>query len=364
MNIKPVLFTTGMLASALHGPAAHAEAAGPVAEDRFQRSSVPLSTLAIDLGEKPSPPARAAAGPASNAVAVPAVLLSQQPLPAALPQGLEHIEGNRFWTDTLPGQGFDLKALRQAVFFSMQLQGARAEDALLAAGAALVLGTPSIYVVEDRKQLPWFLREADVSFPHQVKVLAPSQVESELPQAAVALRPEPPLLQGRLPGPADSFIGCLMSGLSEEQYQQGGSHLRAIAQSMKDHGGVESPFCEGIAVKSTNSFGTPAHSLLMDLEAVQNSRHCVFYVFDSQSRPSGMWVELGAALALEKPSVLLTPSLEALPPVLRQQPWPENLQVVVYDSHEALMRQLQDPQQAPALVRPTPAGIRSAPAGE
>ena len=352
MKIQPALLTTGALASALSGTPAKVPAeTPPVIVDQVQVGAVP-DTLA-------SPPARPAppeVQPPTSAVlgreAVPAVLLSQQPLPAGLPQGLDHLEGNRYWADTRLGQGFDLQGLRQADFFSMQLQGAKAEDALLAAGAALVLGTPSVYVVEDRKQLPWFLREADTSFPQQVKVLKPSEVVGELPLAAATLKAEAPRLEGRLPQPADSFIGCLMSGLSEEQYQQGGSHLRAIAQSMKDYGAVQSPFCEGIAVKSTSSFGTPAHSLLMDLEAVQNSRHCVFYVFDKQSRPSGMWVELGAALALEKPSVLLTPSLEALPPVLRKQPWPENLRVVVYDSHDELVRQLQDPQSAPSLVRP------------
>lgn len=234
----------------------------------------------------------------------------------------------------------------------MQLHGAQAEDALLAAGAALVIGTPSLYVVEDRKQLPWFLREADLSFPQQVKVLKPSQMAEEWPGAAAQLRAARPHLEGRLSEATDSFIGCLMSGLSEEQYQLGRSHLFAIAESMKACSGVESPFCEGLAVKNTQSFGTPAHSLLMDLEAVQQSKHCVFYVFDRKSRPSGMWVELGAALALEKPSVLLTPSLGALPPVLQRPPWPENLRVVVYDSHEGLIQQLQDPARAEFLVRP------------
>lgn len=288
----------------------------------------------------------------AEAPRLPSFVLSQASLPPGLPQGLEQIQGNRFWTNTRPGQGFDLQALRQADFFFMQLQGARAEDALLAAGAALVLGTPSVYVVEDRNQLPWFLREADLSFPQQVKVVRPSEVAGEWPRAGAQLRSQRPRLEGRLPQGVDSFLGCLMSGLSQEQYQQGGSHLRAIAESMKAYGGVERPFCEGIAVKSIHSFGTPSHSLLMDLEAVQASKHCVFYLFDGQSRPSGMWVELGAALALEKPSVLLTPSLEALPPVLQQQPWPQHLRVVVYPGHEELLRQLQDPVRARSLVCP------------
>ncbi len=278
--------------------------------------------------------------------AVPPPGNSQQ---AGFPEEFSQREANRFWIDNRPGQGFDLEALGKAGTFLMQLHGAGAEDALLAAGAALVLGIPSIYVVEERKQLPWFLTEADASFPHQVRVFKPSELGAGLPQAA-ELRAQAPQLDGELPQVSDSFLGCLMSGLSEEQYQEGARHLRAIAESLRAYGGVENPFCEGIAVKSTNTFGIPAQALRADLAAVQTAKYCVFYVHDRKARPSGMWVELGAALALGKPSVLLTPGLEALPPVLRQSPWPDNLRVVLYESHAELLRQLQDPEAARSLL--------------
>lgn len=44
---------------------------------------------------------------------------------------------------------------------------------------------------------------------------------------------------------------------------------------------------------------------------------CYHLLYDGQSRPSGMWVELGAALGWEKDCLLLTPRREALPPSLR-----------------------------------------------
>ena len=58
---------------------------------------------------------------------------------------------------------------------------------------------------------------------------------------------------------------------------------------------------------------------------------------------------MGAALAWNKPTVLLTPSLEALPPALRLPQ--RNLRVVVYQTHQHLLRQLQG-DDARALVVP------------
>ena len=61
-----------------------------------------------------------------------------------------------------------------------------------------------------------------------------------------------------------------------------------------------------------------------------------------------MWVEMGAALAWGKPSVLPTPSLEAIPPALRQPQ--KGLRVVVYQDHTHLLHQLQGGDAASLVV--------------
>lgn len=214
--------------------------------------------------------------------------------------------------------------------FAMHLDKPRAADALVAAGAALAQGVPSLYLVPDRSQLPWFLREADLVYPGQVAILeGPRPLGLE---AAVHLL-EPRSHQGSEKR-VDTFIGCLMSGLTPEQYAEGQEHLRAIDRAL----GGEHNFCEGLAVASTDSFDRPRDSLAMDMEALQASRSCVFYQYDASHRPSGMWVELGAALALDKPCLLLTPDLGSIPPCLRQGA--PNLTIRCYDSHEELLASL------------------------
>lgn len=96
-----------------------------------------------------------------------------------------------------------------------------------------------------------------------------------------------------------------MSGLSESQYTEGRSHLMAIDEALRTQLGAKKTHCEGIMVASTNSFGTPKESLAMDVEAIRNSNRSVFYLFDGEPRPSGMWVEAGVALGLEKPCTFL-----------------------------------------------------------
>jgi len=188
---------------------------------------------------------------------------------------------------------------------------ARVRDALVAAGVALAAGVPSLYLGPTRKDLPWFLREADQSYPGQIAVL-----EGKEPLAladTVALLAERP--HQALPAPTrqiDNFIGCLMSGLSEQQYAEGRSHLQAIDQALGPNN-----YCEGIKVATTNGFDTPKDSLCLDVDMVRSSRNAYFYVYDGQSRPSGMWVELGVALAQGLPCRVLHPSEDSLPPALR-----------------------------------------------
>src|SRR5262249_19509694 len=138
----------------------------------------------------------------------------------------------------------------------------------------------------------------------------------------------------------DTFIGCLMSGLSETQYQEGRSHLQAIDGVLREKLASQHNVCEGIQVASTTSFGTPRESLLADLQAVRGSDRCVFYMYDGQPRPSGMGVEAGAAIAANKPSTFLVPDRAALPPALRAVPLPSNVRIVEYGTHENLLAKL------------------------
>lgn len=241
-----------------------------------------------------------------------------------------------------------LDSMKTASHFSVRMESPKADDSLVAAGVAIARGIPSVYVVPERKHLPWFLREADQTYPGTVKII-------EEPNAAAVegrLRAEKEGLFGAraaLPpqsGEPTTFIGCLMSGLSEEQYTEGRSHLMAIDEALRTQLGAEKTHCEGIMVASTNSFGTPKESLAMDVEAIRNSDRCVFYLYDGAPRPSGMWVEAGVALGLEKPCTFLVPSEDALPPCLKSGARPEHVRVVVYPSHDALKAGLSSDAQA------------------
>lgn len=233
--------------------------------------------------------------------------------------------------------GVDVSALRACAGFTMRLQSPRADDVLVAAGVALAAGRPSVYLVQKRDELPWFLREADDCFAGQVAIL---DVADALPRLrALNLRPH---ASGASNGPRwDAFIGCIMSGLTETEYAEARGHLQAIDAALRKLGCAHN-FCEGIRVTDPSQFDRPRDALPRDLSAVHDSRRCVFYVYDAQPRPSGMWVEAGAALAAGKRCTFLVPDRRALPPCLRGARLPRGVRVIVFGSARNLMRALQD----------------------
>lgn len=216
---------------------------------------------------------------------------------------------------------------------AIRLEKPGAEDALLATGMALATGRPTVLIAPSRKDLPWFLREADLSYPGQVFVVEGKEG---------ATQAEVEGLKGvEIDGKRDydTFIGCLMSGLSEEQYAEGRSHLLAINETLAGRLDSKNNYCEGISVGSVGTFGTPRESLLVDLEAVKGAKNCVFYQYDDASRPSGMWVELGAALAWGKPCTLFCPNLNGVPDAIKKGL--SQLKVVEYGSHQEMLAGLQ-----------------------
>ena len=236
---------------------------------------------------------------------------------AQIPQRNQWMAGNA------PTRQLTPQNLAQSDYVSLSLENPGAEDALLAAGMALAQGKPTVLSAPDRKHLPWFLREADLSYPSQVTVTqaaTPVQVQSN-----------PAIIESDQK--FDTFIGCLMSGLTKEQYAEGRGHLQQINGAL---GG--SNYCEGISVGSTDTFGTPKESLVADLAAVKSADRCVFYQYDNNSRPSGMWVELGAALAWGKECTLLTPDLNGVPPAVKEGI--PGLKVVQYGQHDQLLAAL------------------------
>lgn len=236
------------------------------------------------------------------------------------------------WAVARGPRKLDAETIGQSDYVTVHLEKPAAEDALLAAGMALAKGRPTVLSAPERSHLPWFLQEADLAYPSRVLVVSGAPEQS----AVAGLRAETP------PEPAkkfDTFIGCLMSGLSKEQYAEGRSHLLALHETLGRELQSPSNYCEGIAVGSTDSFGSKKDSLIVDLDAVQGSDQCVFYQYDNASRPSGMWVELGAALAWNKPCTLLTPDLNGVPPAVRQGI--PQLKIVQYGSHEEMLQILQ-----------------------
>ncbi|MFN8607789.1 MAG: hypothetical protein U0931_09665 [Vulcanimicrobiota bacterium] len=265
--------------------------------------------------------------------------------PLSLSQVVEEARGglyNRFWLDGVEAEdGFSLQQLRNCQWLAVQLDHPQADDALLAAGAALALNKNSLYLVLERGQLPYFLRQADKVRQGQVLIPGPNDTVTQftpLKEASLTLDK-----------PNDSFIGSLMSNLNNFEYGEARLHLQAIREAMVRAGGNSAPYCEALNVAKAADFDSPAKALAQDLAALKGARNCVFYLYDGRSRPSGIWVEVGAALAWGKPSVLLTPSLEALPPALRQPQ--AGLRVVVYQTHQHLLHQLQGADAA-ALVVP------------
>ena len=246
--------------------------------------------------------------------------------------------------------GVDVEAIARAPVFSMYLSGPGAADALVAAGVALAHDVPSIYLCHSRKDLPWFLREADQSHPGRVQILEAATVDG----LASALHALEPSTFTRAPAAADApplhtFIGCLMTGLSEAQYTEGRAQLLAIHTTLSERLGSPNNHCEGIMVASTSSFGTPKESLLMDERAIRGAERCIFYQYDDASRPSGMWVEAGIALGLGKPSTFLVPNLGGTPPGLSALAGP-SVELVTYGDHAALATLLAE---RPAALLPS-----------
>jgi len=277
---------------------------------------------------------------------------AQGPLSAHVDAVSKALQQDRFTPNTwmqgtgAPRQGLDIPALRTCSGFTMRLQAPHAEDALVAAGVALSAGRPSIYLVSQRNDLPWFLREVDRSYPRQVAVVEAADAKSALDK----LR----LLEGQSNVPAsepqcDTLIGCIMSGLSDTQYAEARHHLQAIDEALVRMGS-KTNFCEGIRITAPTNFETPREALPRDLSAVRNSGRCVFYVYDGQSRPSGMWVEAGCAIGLGKRCTLLIPDRACLPPCLRGSALPPNVRVVVFGSHENLLDTLKN--KADRLLEP------------
>lgn len=264
--------------------------------------------------------------------------------PLNLSQVVEEGRGglyNRFWLDGVEAEdGFSLEQVKNCQWLGLQLDHPQAVDGLLAAGAALALNKNAVYLVLERGQLPYFLRQADKVRQGQVLIPGPNDAVT-----GFAPLKEAPVTLTR---PNDSFIGCLMSNLNNFEYGEARLHLQAIKEAMQRNGN-QAPYCEALNVAKPADFDSPAKALAQDLAALKGARNCVFYLYDGQSRPSGIWVEMGAALAWGKPSVLLTPSLEALPPALRLPQ--KGLRVVVYQDHTHLLHQLQG-NDAAALVVP------------
>ena len=160
----------------------------------------------------------------------------------------------------------DPEVLGRSDEVTINLEEPGAEDALLAAGMALAKGVPTVLAAPERNHLPWFLRDADLSYPSRVIV-----VDTAPPVDAPAQSPPTPKVASASPKPVehDTFIGCLMSGLSEEEYAEGRSHLTRIHETLRDE--LDSPdnFCEGIKVGSIDSFGSPKEALVTDLGSHQ-----------------------------------------------------------------------------------------------
>jgi hypothetical protein len=241
------------------------------------------------------------------------------------------LKNNDWYAQGAPKK-LDPNLIEQADEVFIRLNDPHAEDSLLAAGMALAKGVPTHLTVPDRTHLPWFMRNAELSYPGQVTI-----VETD-PQIAPDTEPvDPKVYQAQK---HDTFIGCLMSGLSKEQYKDGRNHLLNIHHTLQREFDSQENFCEGINVGSNDSFGTPKEALVVDMEAIKGSRNCVFYQYDNTSRPSGMWVELGAALALDKPCTLMAPNLDGVPPSIKEGL--PNLKVVQYGTHENFKRLLAD----------------------
>lgn len=258
--------------------------------------------------------------------------------------------GGKVWyvLDGKRAHGLPWSDLNRASRFAMGVESPLAEDAFVAAGYALGRGIPSIYVVNSRTQLPWFLREGEETYPGRVQIVAPSSWEAAGAHAMADLHAAP---LERVKGErVDTFLACLMSGLTDVQYAEGQEHLRAINRALESYRGDTHNFCEGLNVATVSSFGTPKESLANDLNALRASRHCVFYAYDAQPRPSGMWVELGAALAWKKPCVLLVADKRALPPGLRGS-LPSNLRIVEYGTHAELLHKLESLEATAELFR-------------
>jgi len=226
-------------------------------------------------------------------------------------------------------------ALPNAQHLVVRLQRPRADDALVLIGGALYHGVPTAFLIDQETDLPWFLREAEKSYPGQLfRFLRATAASDSANQAAAQFAVAQRKPQASAPTQFDTFLGCMMSGLTPEQYEENRSHLLAIDQGLKARGLLRT-FCEAIAATTQAEFGTPAPHLVADIDALRASHQAVFYAYDSVPRMSSMWVEAGAVVAAGIPALFLISQTDALPPLL-QSPH-KNVELCVYGTHATLL---------------------------
>jgi hypothetical protein len=212
-----------------------------------------------------------------------------------------------------------------------------ADDALLAIGAALAGDVPTVFLVKDKKKMPWLLREADQVRPDKIAVVErgdgkdlQGRIARAFTDMAHAQRPD----QGRHEGAVDTFLGSVMSGLNETQYAQGRELLQVIDGALKAQGSLDN-FSEALRIKDSSNYDTPADSLKLDVNAMNASKNAVFFVFDDNPRPSSMWIEAGFAIARALPTTFLVPhTSKGLPPALQASDL--GTQKIAYGSHDAM----------------------------
>jgi hypothetical protein len=114
----------------------------------------------------------------------------------------------------------------------------------------------------------------------------------------------------------DVFISTPMAGLSDEvEYERVRSDVLDLIATLKKDSGVETVFYAGESLPTMAEFEVADLSLGEDLDALRDSRNFIF-IYPSEIVTSAL-VEVGAALVLQKPSVLHVKNEVKLPYLLQ-----------------------------------------------
>ena len=115
------------------------------------------------------------------------------------------------------------------------------------------------------------------------------------------------------------FISTPIAGFSSEQeYENYRNKMLLYYEGISKKWGSDSVFAAFVEVNDFNNYDTPTKSARNDMDEIKCCD--VFVLFYPRKTPTSALVELGAALALNKKIIMMSPGIDTLPYMVQGLP--------------------------------------------